>query len=144
MRTPPLKKLPTNVFLSWAEVGPGKFGCRLCAPKRPPRLHSAETSCGTGAVPTMIGFVSSRMSTIQISFGASAHFSLTASSETVASPRLKSGWNGWVQAGAGGEVLGGAGGPRGKPRPTPRPHLRKPRDVERDRSCIHVADVGAV
>src|SRR5215472_12630962 len=103
MRTPALKNVPTNVFLSSKEVEPGKLGCRLWAPNRPPLAQNFPAFSGSGAVPTITGLVSARMSTSQTSLGASAHLSLTASSETSAKPRPKSGCTVWVHAGNGGE-----------------------------------------
>src|SRR5262249_5706552 len=103
MRTPPLKKLPTKGVLSCRAVELGKFSCRLCAPKRPPREHSSATFSGTGAVPTITGLVSERMSTSQTSFGASSHLFIVASSETTARPRPARGCTVWVQEVKGGE-----------------------------------------
>src|SRR5204863_9992999 len=103
MRTPPLKKLPTNVFFRWADVAPGKFGCWLWAPNRPPREQRSAALSGGGAVPTSTGLVSVRISTTQISLGASPQVFLTASSDTIARLRSNSGCTVWVQAGNGGE-----------------------------------------
>src|SRR4051812_21818122 len=102
-RTPPLNQLATVVFSRCADVALGKFGCRLCAPNRPPALHHLPSSPCSGAVSMITGFDSDRMSASQTSFGASAQLSLVDSSETSATFRPKIGCHVWVQAVNGGE-----------------------------------------
>src|SRR5690242_4687338 len=97
MRTPPLNQLATAVFLSRADVGIGKFGCRLWAQKRPPLLQRSPSVAWYGAAPMTIGFVSARMSISHTSLGASLQLSCVASSDASANPRLNIGWKVWVK-----------------------------------------------
>ena len=89
-RTPALKKVPMMRWSERNDPGPGRFSCRLCAPKRPPRLAKASTG-GAGKVPMGTGLASLRASSTHTSLGQSAPLSITHSSLTIHSPRSNSG-----------------------------------------------------
>ena len=76
--------------------GTGVFSCTLCAPQRPPARRCGFTPL-TGSVEMLTGFLSSRASSSQTSFGQSAPSSWIDSSVTTYRSRPKSGSTVWVK-----------------------------------------------
>src|SRR6266705_6777432 len=89
----------------WSEVhdvGTGRFSCRLCAPKRPPRRANAACGAG-GSVLIETGLLYTRASRTHTSLGQSNPFSLMHSSLTMSKLRSNSGNTVWVKPLNGGE-----------------------------------------
>jgi hypothetical protein len=89
-RTPALKKVPMTIWSEIHDVGTGRFSCRLCAPKRPPRCANAACG-GAGKVLIGTGLLSTRASSTHTSLGQSNPSFLMHSSLTTSKLRSNSG-----------------------------------------------------
>src|SRR2546422_7027923 len=98
-RTPPLKNVPTTTS---SEIQPpGRFSCRLWAPKRPPRPANFFTG-GSGHVLIGTSLSSRCASTIHTSLGQSLAASRTDSSLTTSKFLSNKGTTVWQKPGKGG------------------------------------------
>src|SRR5437868_8901884 len=101
-RTPALNQVPRMMSSERHEVGTGRFSCRLCAPKRPPRCAKVECG-GVGQVAIGTRFDSTRASTTHTIFGQSTPSSFTHSSLTMSRFFENNGSTVWQKPLKGGE-----------------------------------------